>query len=170
MSLRAHCFWELIFRGERGLFVCRLKETVAAAPKQLMARVLVLSLSHSHWGRAPDGLAWPQAPGQGLLWWPAPGVTSLLPPASPPRSVALDCTHICSIDYTVVLGLGELLEVFHKRGATLALIDGATSLTFHFHALEEEMATHSSALAWRIPGMGEPGGLPSMGSHRVGHG
>ena len=41
--------------------------------------------------------------------------------------------------------------------------------TFHFHALEKEMATHSSALAWRIPGMAEPGGLPSMGSHRVGH-
>ena len=37
--------------------------------------------------------------------------------------------------------------------------------TFHYHALEKEMATHSSALAWRIPGMGEPGGLPSMGSH-----
>ena len=42
-------------------------------------------------------------------------------------------------------------------------------LAFHFHALEKEMATHSSVLAWRIPGMGEPGGLPSMGSHRVGH-
>ena len=41
--------------------------------------------------------------------------------------------------------------------------------TFHFHALEKEMATHSSVLAWRIPGMGVPGGLPSMGSHRVGH-
>ena len=40
--------------------------------------------------------------------------------------------------------------------------------TFHFHALEKEMATHSSVLAWRVPGMGEPGGLPSMGSHRVG--
>ena len=40
---------------------------------------------------------------------------------------------------------------------------------FHFHALEKEMATHSSALAWRISGTGEPGGLPSMGSHRVGH-
>ena len=40
---------------------------------------------------------------------------------------------------------------------------------FHFHALEKAMATHSSVLAWRIPGMGEPGGLPSMGSHRVGH-
>ena len=42
------------------------------------------------------------------------------------------------------------------------------TFTFHFHALEKEMATHSSVLA-RIPGMGEPGGLPSMGSHRVGH-
>ena len=40
---------------------------------------------------------------------------------------------------------------------------------FHSHALEKEMATHSSVLAWRIPGMGEPGRLPSMGSHRVGH-
>ena len=41
--------------------------------------------------------------------------------------------------------------------------------TFHFHALEKEMATHSSVLAWRIPGTGEPGGLPPMGSHRVRH-
>ena len=43
------------------------------------------------------------------------------------------------------------------------------AFTFHCHALEKEMATHSSILAWRIPGTGEPGGLPSMGSHRVGH-
>ena len=43
------------------------------------------------------------------------------------------------------------------------------TFTFHFYALEKEMATHSSVLAWRIPGIGEPGGLPSMGSHRVGH-
>ena len=43
------------------------------------------------------------------------------------------------------------------------------TFTFHFHALEKEMAAHSSVLAWRIPGTGEPGGLPSMGSHRVGH-
>ena len=41
--------------------------------------------------------------------------------------------------------------------------------TFHFHALEKEMATHSSVLAWRIPGMGEPGRLLSIGLHRVGH-
>ena len=43
------------------------------------------------------------------------------------------------------------------------------TFTFHFDALEKEMATHSTVLAWRIPGMGEPGGLPSMRSHRVGH-
>ena len=43
------------------------------------------------------------------------------------------------------------------------------TFTFHFPALEKEVATHSSVLAWRIPGMEEPGGLPSMGSHRVGH-
>ena len=43
------------------------------------------------------------------------------------------------------------------------------TFTFHFHALEKEMAIHSSVLAWRIPGMGELGGLPSVGSHRVGH-
>ena len=43
------------------------------------------------------------------------------------------------------------------------------TFTFHFHALEKEMATHSSVLAWRIPGMAEPGGLPSMRSHIVGH-
>ena len=43
------------------------------------------------------------------------------------------------------------------------------TFTFHFHALEKEMATHSSVLAWRIPGTAEPGGLLSMGLHRVGH-
>ena len=41
------------------------------------------------------------------------------------------------------------------------------TFTFHFHALEKEVAIHSCVLAWRIPGTGEPGGLPSMGSHRV---
>ena len=43
------------------------------------------------------------------------------------------------------------------------------TFTFHFHALEKEMSTHSSVLAWRIPGTGEPGGLSSVASHRVGH-
>ena len=62
-------------------------------------------------------------------------------------------------------------------GAWWAIVHGVAEsdmterLPFHFslHALEKEMATNSSVLAWRIPGMGEPGGLPSMGSHRVGY-
>ena len=63
-------------------------------------------------------------------------------------------------------------------GAWWAAVHGVTksrtrlsdfTFTFHFHALEKEMATHCSVLAWRIPGMGEPGGLPSVGSHRVRH-
>ena len=48
-------------------------------------------------------------------------------------------------------------------------LESDTTERLHFHALEKEMATHSSVLAWRIPGMGEPGGLPSMGLHRVRH-
>ena len=60
------------------------------------------------------------------------------------------------------------------KAAVHGVTEGRTRLsnftsTFHFHALEKEMATPSSALAWRIPGTGEPDGLPSMGSHRVGH-
>ena len=47
--------------------------------------------------------------------------------------------------------------------------ESGTTERHHFHALEKEIATHSSVLAWRIPGMREPGGLLSMGSHRVGH-
>ena len=66
----------------------------------------------------------------------------------------------------------------HGRRAWWAAVHGVAkswtqlsyfTLTFHFHALEKEMATHSSVLVWRIPGMEEPGWLPSTGSHRVGH-
>ena len=61
------------------------------------------------------------------------------------------------------------------KAAVHGVAEGWTQLsdftfTFHFHALEKEMAAHSSVFAWRIPGTGHPGGLPSMGSHRVGHG
>ena len=65
-----------------------------------------------------------------------------------------------------------------NRGTWQATVHGVTesqtqlsdfTFIFHLHALEKEMATHSSVRAWRIPGTGEPGGLPSMGSHRVGH-
>ena len=60
------------------------------------------------------------------------------------------------------------------KAAVHGVAEGQTRLsdftfTFHVHALEKEMATHSSVLAWRIPGTEKPGGLPSMGSHRVGH-
>ena len=60
------------------------------------------------------------------------------------------------------------------KAAVHGVAKGRTQLsdftfTFHFHALKKEMATHSSGLAWRIPRTGEPGGLPSTGSHRVGH-
>ena len=60
------------------------------------------------------------------------------------------------------------------KAAVHGVAEGPTRLsdftfTFHFHALEKEMATHSGVLAWRVPGTGEPGGLPSKGSHRVGH-
>ena len=70
------------------------------------------------------------------------------------------------------------LENPMDRGAWSAIVHGVAKsrtrlsdfpFTFHFHALEKEMAIHSSVLAWRIPGTGEPGRLLSMGSHRVGH-
>ena len=84
------------------------------------------------------------------------------------------------------LGWEDPLEATHSsilawriprnRGAWQAAVHGVVknqtrlsdfTFTFHFHALEKEMATHSSVFAWRIPGTVEPGGLPSMGSHRV---
>ena len=64
---------------------------------------------------------------------------------------------------------GAWWAAVHGVEKSLTRLSGFT-FTFCFHALEKEMATHSSVLAWRIPGTGEPGGLPSMGLHRVGHG
>ena len=72
----------------------------------------------------------------------------------------------------------SFLENPMDRGAWQAIVHGVAksqtqlsnfTFPFHLHALEKEMATHSGAPAWRIPGTGEPGGLPSMGSHRVRH-
>ena len=78
---------------------------------------------------------------------------------------------------SVDMGLSKLWEMKDREAwyaAVHGVAEGRTRLsdftfTFHFHALEKEMATHSSVIALRIPGTGEPGGLPSMGSHRVGH-
>jgi len=84
----------------------------------------------------------------------------------------------CIITDTMSFKQYSCLEDPMDGGAWWAAIHGVArsrtwlsdfTFTFHFHALEKEMATHSSVLAWRIPGTGEPGGLPSMGSHRVGH-
>ena len=88
------------------------------------------------------------------------------------------------MEIDIVIGEGNgtplqysCLENLMDEGAWWAAVHGVTkswtqlsnfTFTFHFHALEKEMATHSSVLAWRIPGTGEPGGLLSMGSHRVG--
>ena len=100
--------------------------------------------------------------------------------------LALSCLYGTYTFYAMVgsfIGEGDgtplqysCLENPMDRGAWWAAVhgvaEGQTQLsnftyTFHFHALEKEMATHSSVLAWRIPGTGEPGGLPSVGSHRV---
>ena len=98
------------------------------------------------------------------------------------------CLHFGIVFYTrasLVAQIGEgngtplqysCLENPMAGGACWAAVHGVAkgqtrlsnfTFTFHFHALEKEMATHSSALAWRVPGTGEPGGLLSMGSHRV---
>ena len=79
---------------------------------------------------------------------------------------------------SMYMGLSKLRELVMNREAWRVAIHGVAksrtrlsffTFTFHFHALEKEMATHSSVLAWRIPGMEESGGLPSMESQRVGH-
>ena len=122
-----------------------------------------------------------------------PGPPSPLPPypSRSSQSTRLGSLHYTAASYQpsilhmIVYGEGNdtplrysCLENPMDGGAWSAAVHGVVksqtqlsnfTFTFHFHALEKEMATHSSVLAWRIPGTVEPGGLPSMGSHRVGH-
>ena len=76
--------------------------------------------------------------------------------------------HSSTLAWKIPLGGGAWWAAVHGVARSRTRLSDFT-LTFHFHALEEEMATHSSVLAWRIQWTEEPGGLPSMGSHRVGH-
>ena len=95
---------------------------------------------------------------------------------------SLCCTiHVCSLSYGESNGtplqyscLENPMDGGAWKAAVHGVVEGLTRLsdftfTFHFRPLEKGMATHFSVLAWRIPGMGEPGGLQSLGSHRVGH-
>ena len=77
-------------------------------------------------------------------------------------------THSITLAWKKSHGWRSLWAAVHGVTKSWTRLNDLT-FTFHFHALEKLMATHSSVLAWRIPGTGEPGGLPSMGSHRVGH-
>ena len=115
--------------------------------------------------------------------FPTPG--NLTDPRIEPRSLASPTLAVGLFSTRAKFGEGNgtplqysCLENPMDGGAWWAAVHGVAksrtqlrdfTLTFHFHALEKAMATHSSVLAWRIPGTGEPGGLPSMASHRVGH-
>ena len=113
--------------------------------------------------------------------WPQDWKRSVFIPI-PKKGNAKECSNYCTI---ALIGEGNgtplqysCLENPMDGVAWRATVHGVTrsqtrlsdfTLFFHFHALEKEMATHASVLAWRIPGTGEPGGLPSIKSHRVGH-
>ena len=104
------------------------------------------------------------------LQWPLLSLWSVLLPES-------EKIHILPIPLSItkfflwwgIKNLSSIMSWNQYRGFGLEGNGHDFTFTFHFHTLEKEMATHSSTLAWRIPGSGEPGGLPAMGSHRVGH-
>ena len=116
---------------------------------------------------------------------PFPSLGAVPDPRIEPRSLASPTLAVGLFSTRAKFGEGNgtplqysCLENPMDGGAWWAAVHGVTksrtrpsdlTFTFHFHTLEKEMATHSSVLAWRIPGMAELGGLPSMGSHRVGH-
>ena len=102
----------------------------------------------------------------------------VVPTAWQDEALARDGVSRDPLEEGMATNSGILAWRLPDRGAWWAAVHGVAksrtrlsdfTFTFHSHALEKEMATHSSVLVWRIPGKGEPGGLPSMGSHRVGH-
>ena len=128
------------------------------------------------------------------VWFPL-GLIGLISLQSKGLSMSSQTPQLRNINSSVLSFLYSLLVTFNGEGngtplhysclenpmdggAWWAAVHGVAksrtrlsdfTFTFYFHALKREMATHSSVLAWRIPGTGEPGGLPSLGSHRVGH-
>ena len=118
-------------------------------------------------------------------WTSVSCIASRFYTAEPPGSPYMIYIHTDICVYSVYTGEGNgtplqysCLENPMDGGTWWAVVHGVAksrtwlsdfTFTFHFYALKKEMAAHSSVLAWRIPGTGEPGGLPSMGSHRVGH-
>ena len=86
------------------------------------------------------------------------------------QKATLECAHTGNYLHSIYIGLGIISNQAPVHGVAKSRARLSDFIfTFHFHALEKEMATHSSVLAWRIPGTEEPSGLPSMESHRVGH-
>ena len=107
-----------------------------------------------------------------------PSIKILLSTPNPPFCLHSSKSTVLELGFISISPLYSCLENPVDGGAWWAAVHGVAksrtrlsdfTFTFPFHALEKEMATHSSVLAWRIPGTGAPGGLPSMGSHRVGH-
>ena len=74
-----------------------------------------------------------------------------------------------TIALTTQTFIGKIMSLLFNMLSVCHSLSSKKQTSFNFMAAEKEIATHSSVLAWRIPGTGEPGGLPSMGSHRVGH-
>ena len=127
------------------------------------------------WPELPSSSCWMISVGSYLYHWVCP--CPIAPTSRPLKKVK---SHYCWRSSSKIFHFAQYscLENPMDGGAWQAAVHGVAKsriwlsdfpFTFHFHALEKEMATQSSVLAWRISGMGEPGGLPSMGSHRVRH-
>ena len=126
---------------------CHLRNHIRLAQRQCQSQQRRAWLSHHLWPT--------------ILCWTSNFIKT--PLYSPPTEKAM-APHSSTLAWEILHGWRSLVGC-----RPWGLQESDTTEQLHFHALEKEMATHSSVLTWRIPGTGEPGGLPSMGSHRVGH-